>query len=303
MHAKGNLRLVVKNWHYYAMLVIPVAFYLIFFYTPIVGNVIAFRKYQPGGSIFGESYVGMRYFNMFLTDPMFWQAFRNTVQLSLGNIIFGFPMPILFAIMLNEVRSTKFKKLVQTTSYLPHFLSMVIVCGVILEVLTPNTGLINKIIMFFGGQSIKFMSSPRWFKPVYVISGIWQNMGWNAIIYIAALSGVDPQLYEAAQLDGANRYQQMWHISIAGIMNTIVIMLILAIGGIMGIGYEKVLLLYNELNRDAADIVSTYVFRKGFAGGQYSYATAIGLFDAVIGATLIVLANKISKMVTEHSLW
>lgn len=300
---KKTARLFHKYWHYYAMLLLPVVFYIIFQYMPIAGNIIAFRRYQPGGSIFGAEFIGLRYFRLFLGDSMFWQSFRNTLLLSLGNILIGFPIPIIFAILLNEVRSTRYKKIVQTTSYLPHFLSMVIVCGIIVEAVTPNTGLINKIIMFFGGESIRFMSSPQWFKPVYIISGIWQNMGWSAIIYIAALSGVDPQLYEAAQIDGANRYHQMWYISIASIMSTIVIMLILAVGGLLGVGYEKIILLSNELNKDAAETVSSYVFRKGLQAGQYSYATAVGLFDAVIGTVMVYLANRISKRLTENSLW
>ncbi len=294
---------LVKNWQLYTMLLLPITFYIVFMYTPIIGNIIAFRKYQPGGSIFGIQWVGMRYFNMFLSDAKFWSVFKNTVILSLSSLVIGFPMPIIFALFLNELKSLKFKKLVQITSYLPHFLSTIIICGMIMEVLAPNTGIINRLITTLGGSSISFMQNPNWFRPVYIISGIWQNLGWEAIIYIAALTNVDQQLYEAASIDGANKFQQMIHVSLAGIAPTIIIMLILAIGKLMTVGYEKVLLLYNPMTLDKADIISTYVYRLGIEANQYSYATAIGLLESVIGLTLVIIANKVSRKVSESSLW
>lgn len=216
-----------KNWQLYSLLVLPLINYVIFKYAPMVGNIIAFRKFVPGGPVLGTKWVGSKYFKMFINDPVFWNVFKNTFVLSLESLIIGFPIPIIFALLLNEIRGEKFKRFVQTVSYLPHFLSTVIVVGMIKELLSPSTGVVNMIIKNYKGTTINFIADPAWFRPIYIISGIWQGMGWGAIIYLAALSNINPELYESASIDGANRWKQTLHITIPGILPTIIIMLIL----------------------------------------------------------------------------
>lgn len=299
---RSLLKDVRKDWQLYSLLVIPIIFLLIFRYLPMIGNVIAFRRFIPGGSMFGEEWVGFRYFQMFWNDPSFWNVFRNTVILGAASSILTFPIPIIFALLLNEVQGTRFKKFVQTASYLPHFLSMVIVAGMILQ-LTATNGAINQIVKLFTGTTIDFMQNPAWFRPIYVISGVWQGMGWGAILYLAALTNIDETLYEAAKIDGANRWKQTIHVTIPGILPTVVTMFILNIGGFLGVGFEKVLLLYNPLTYSTGDVISTYLYRIGLESSNFSYATAIGLFESLIGLILILSANFISRKITNTSLW
>ena len=290
-------------WEYYLLILVPVIYYLVFLYLPIAGNVIAFRRYAMGDSIFGSSWAGLRYFKQFMGDGEFWRVFANTLRLSVTSLVFGFPAPIIFAILINEVGNKRFKRSVQLISYMPHFLSMVIVIGILQELVAPDKGTINQLIIALGGKSIDFMTKPQWFRTLYIGSSIWQDMGWSAIIYLAALTGIDPQLYEAAAIDGANRWNQTVHVTFASILPTVTMMFIMAVGRLVSVGYEKVLLMYNEFTMPTADVISTFVFRKGIQGGMYSYATAVGLFEAVIAFILVFTANAMSRRLTESALW
>lgn len=291
-----------KDWQLYSLLILPIVYLIIFKYGPMIGNMIAFRRFVPGGSIFGETWVGLHYFRMFIHDPTFWRVFSNTLILGGLTLLFTFPMPIIFALLLNEVRSKKFKRFVQTASYLPHFLSIVIVAGMILQ-LTSASGSVNALIQFFGGDTINFMQRADWFRTIYISSEIWQGMGWGAILYLAALTTIDDALYEAAKIDGANRWKQTLHITIPGIVPTIVTLLILNIGSFLAVGFEKILLLYNPVIYETADVISTYLYRVGLESSSFSYATAIGLFESIIGLILVFTVNAVSRKVTERSLW
>nr|WP_260458672.1 ABC transporter permease subunit [Actinotalea ferrariae] len=291
-----------RDWQLYSFVVLPLIFFIIFRYLPMAGNVIAFRRFRPGGSIFGEEWVGLHYVQMFISDPTFWNVFRNTIVLGALTLIIVFPLPIILALMLNELRSRMFKRLVQTVSYLPHFMSVVIVAGLVFQ-LTSVNGTINQLIESFGGDVVPFMQRADWFRTIYVSSEIWQTVGWGTILYLAALTTIDPQLYEAARIDGANRWRQTWHVTLPGIRPTMVVLLILNIGTFMAVGFEKILLLYNPILYPTADVVSTYLYRVGIVSSNFSYATAIGLFEALIGLTLILSANAISRRLVGTSLW
>ncbi|GMK38160.1 sugar ABC transporter permease [Paenibacillus sp. CCS19] len=300
----GHVR---KEWKLYSFLLIPIAYFVIFKYLPMLGNVIAFRKYRGGPNIFGTEWVGLRYFHMFLKDPTFWRAFYNNIFLSVTYLAFRFPITLIFALLLNELRNMRVKKLVQTVSYLPHFISMVIVAGMIKEIVSEK-GPINTLLSHLGMETIQFISLPEWFPTIYITSGIWQGLGWGTILYLAAMTSINTELYEAASIDGASRFRKAWHVTIPGILPTIMTLLILDIGGIMGSNFEKVLLLYNPLTYETADVISTYVYRMGIGGkegigGNFSFATAVGLFDGVIGLILVSLANFVSKKTTKTSLW
>ena len=291
-----------RDWRIYTFTVLPVIFLIVFRYAPMFGNVIAFRKFRPGGSPVGEEWVGFHYFAMFLSNGQFWTVFWNTIILGGLWLIIGFPLPIILALLLNEVRSRKFKRTVQTVTYLPHFLSIVIVAGIVLQ-LTSVDGSINQVLHWFGIAPINFMQQPEWFRPIYLGSEAWQTVGWGTILYLAALTTIDEQLYEAARIDGANRWQQTWHITLPGIRPTIMVLLILNIGSFMAVGFEKVLLLQNPLVYSTGDVITTYLFRVGVNSGQYSYATAIGLFEAAIGLVLVLSANFGSRRLVGSSLW
>ncbi len=294
--------IIRKDWQLYSLLILPIIYLVIFKYGPMLGNVIAFRRFVPGGNIYGESWVGFHYFRMFINDPTFWKVFTNTLVLGSLTLIIAFPIPIIFALLLNEVKARKFKRFVQTASYLPHFLSIVIVAGMVLQ-LTAVNGSINAIVEFFTGERLNFMQQAEWFRTIYITSEIWQGMGWGAILYLAALTTIDESLYEAAKIDGANRWKQTLHITIPGILPTIVVLLILNIGSFLSVGFEKILLLYNPLIYDTSDVISTYLYRVGLESSNFSYATAIGLFESIIGLVLVLSANKISRKLTERSLW
>ncbi|WP_261301578.1 ABC transporter permease [Paenibacillus andongensis] len=296
------LRHVRKEWKLYSFLIIPVIYFIIFKYVPMLGNVIAFRKYRGGTNLFGTEWVGLSYFTMFMKDPSFWRAFRNDLYLSVLYLVIRFPLTLVFALLLNELRRIRIKKFVQTVSYLPHFISMVIVAGMAKELLSMS-GPINTLLANLGFEKMAFISLPQWFPTIYVTSGIWQGLGWGTILYLAAMTGINTDLYEAAKVDGANRLRLAWHVTIPGILPTIMTLLILDIGGILGANFEKILLLYNPLTYESADVISTYVYRMGITGGNFSYATAIGLFEGVIGLILVTSANYISKKTTNSSLW
>lgn len=286
----------------YLMAVGPVAFLLVFRYAPMLGNVIAFRRFRPGGSIFGETWVGLRYVKLFINDPTFWHVFSNTAILGGLTLIVTFPLPIVLALMLNEVRVKKFKKVVQSISYLPHFLSVVIVAGMLMQLLSLQ-GTVNQIVQGLGGNPISFLARAEWFRPIYVGSEVWQTVGWGTILYLAALTAVDPQLYEAARIDGANRWRQTWHVTLPGIRPTMMTLLILNIGSFLNVGFEKVLLLYTPLTYSTADVISTYLYRVGLLANNLSYAAAIGLFQALIGLVMVLSANFISRRAVGASLW
>lgn len=299
---KNTFQIIKKDWQLYLFLLIPVIYYIIFKYLPMAGNIIAFRKYRAGGSMFGVKWEGLKYFEQFISDPGFWHLFSNTVILSVEVMIFTFPMPIILALLLNELVPGKFKKFVQTTSYLPHFLSVVMLVGIIFEV-TAIDGPVNMFFQHMGWQKVSFMQDPHWFRPIYVASRVWQTTGWGTIMYLSALTAVDPALYEAACVDGANRWQQTLHVTIPGILPTIVTLLVLNVGGLLGVGFEQIILMYNPSTYETADVISSYVYRIGLTQARYSYAAAIGLFEAIIGFILVTFANFCSRKLTETSLW
>jgi putative aldouronate transport system permease protein len=291
-----------RNWQLYTLLVLPVAYFIIFRYLPMAGNIIAFRQYMPGGNIFGEYWTGFQNFQLFLGDPNFWQVFRNTVMLGGLALLFGFPVPIVLALLLNELRSRGFKRFVQTTTYLPHFLSVVIIAGMILQ-LTSLSGTINHFLDTVGLHKVAFIQEPGWFPAIYVGSEIWQTAGWGTILYLAALTTIDESLYEAARIDGASRWKQTWHVTLPGITPTIVTLLVLNLGTFLSVGFEKILLIYNPSTYATADVISTYLYRVGIQSGSFSYAAAIGMFEAVIGAILVISSNVVAKRLTGAGLW
>lgn len=299
VRAKKDFR---RNWSLY-LLVLPVLiFYAIFMYKPMYGAIIAFMDYKPAKGIAGSDWVGFEHFIRFFTGPYFGRLLKNTLLLSIYGIIWGFPAPIILALLLNEVQNKVFKKTAQTITYLPHFISLVVACGMIKDFCL-TTGLFNDIITFFGGEASPLLQNPAYFRTIYTASSVWQEVGWGSIIYLSALSSVDSQLYEAASIDGANRWKQTLHVTLPGIMPTIIIMLILRMGSLMSMGYEKTILLYNPSTYDTADIISSYVYRAGLLEQNWSYSTAIGLFNSVVNCILLVVTNQISKRTTESSLW
>lgn len=293
-----------QNWMLYAMVLIPVVYYIIFRYIPMAGNIIAFRRYRSGSSIFGDEWSGLKYFKMFWKDNSFWKAFRNTLSLNIVYLLFRFPLTLIFALLLNEIKNIHWKKFVQTVSYLPHFISMVIVAGMVRELVSTN-GPINHLLEALGREPVSFIALPEWFTTIFVSSGIWQSLGWGTILYLAAMSNINPTLYEAAEVDGANHFQRVMNVTIPCILPTITTLLILDIGGLCGSGgsFEKIFLLYNPMTYETADVISTYVFRVGLKSGSYSYATAINLFEGVINLTLLTIANFVSKKLTDSGLW
>ena len=291
-----------KNRALYLMVIPVVLFYIMFHYKTMYGAIIAFYNYRPARGIEGSKWVGLDHFIYFFESPFFMRTLKNTLAISFLNLLFAFPAPIVLALLLNEVRNKHYKKIVQTVTYLPHFISSVVICGM-LSSFCLSTGLFNDIIEIFGGERVSLLQGTQYYRTIYIASDIWQTIGWSSIIYLAALSGVDKNLYEAAQLDGANKWQQTWRITIPGILPTIMIQLILRIGTLMSVGYEKTLLIYNPTNYAVSDIISTYNFRMGLELGDWSYATAIGLFNSVVNCILLVISNKISKKYTENSLW
>ncbi len=301
---KSLKRHIGQNWQLYAMLFIPIVYYILFRYVPMFGNVIAFRRYRAGGNLLGSGDFSFKYFKNFIKDESFWRAFRNTLTLNLTYLAFRFPLTLIFALLINEIRNIHWKKFVQTVSYLPHFISMVIVCGMIKELVGTN-GPLNALVEMFGGEKIQFLQIPKYFVPIFTISGVWQSIGWGTILYLAAMANINPSLYEAAAVDGAGHFQRVWHITLPSILPTITTLLILDIGGLVGSGgsFEKVFLLYNPMIYSSADIVSTYVYRMGIGSGNYSYATAVGLFEGLINLVLLTIANFVSKKLTDSGLF
>ncbi|EPY11624.1 binding-protein-dependent transport systems inner membrane component [Paenibacillus alvei A6-6i-x] len=294
---------LVKNWQLYLLLLPVVLYYIIFHYLPMYGIQIAFKDFMANKGIWDSPWVGIKHFERFFNSFYFERLLTNTVLISLYSLALSFPIPILLALMLNEVKAERFKKVVQTITYAPHFLSVVVVVGMLFIFLNPSTGIINHLIVAMGGEPITFMTSPGWFKTLYVLSDVWQTMGWSSIIYLAALSGVDHQLHEAATIDGATRVQRIWHINLPTIAPTIIILLILNLGSVMSVGFEKVFLMQNSLNMSSSDIISTYVYRTGILDAQYSFSAAVGLFNSVVNFALLIVVNYIARRVNETSLW
>jgi len=285
------------------LLVVPVLlFYLIFQYRPMYGALIAFKDYTPTLGVADSPWVGLDNFNRFFNSVYFNRLIKNTVLLSVYNLVFGFPAPIILALLLNEIKSKKFKSATQTVTYLPHFISLIVVTGMLRD-FSLTSGLFNDIITFFGGERSALLQNPKLYRGIYVASSIWQEVGWGSIIYLSALSGVDSELYEAAQIDGAGKWKQMLNITLPGIAPTIIIMLTMKIGTLMNMGYEKTILLYNPATYETADIISSYVYRVGLLEQDWSYSTAIGLFNSIINLTLLLIANKLAKRFSETSLW
>ena len=285
------------------MSLIPLAVLIIFSYLPMYGILIAFKNFIPSEGIWGSPFVGMEHFRRLFAGYNFWRLIKNTLVLSLYSLAAGFPLPIIFAIMLNELKYTKIKKTVQMISYAPHFLSTVVLVSLITVFFGNGGGLVNMLIKKMGGQAIDFQTNIKIFKHLYVWSDVWAGLGWNSIIYISALSGIDPQIGEAAIIDGASRIKRIWHVDIPGILPTAIILLILRCGSIMSIGFDKAFLMQNDLNLEASEIISTYVYKVGIQGAEYSFSTAVGLFNTFINFVLLLSVNKISNKVSETSLW
>ena len=286
----------------YLMILPAIAYFAIFHYAPMYGVIIAFQDYKPLKGISGSAWVGFKHFQTFVQGPFFWRLVRNTLSINIGMLLFGFPLPIIFALMLNEVRSTAFRKVVQTVTYMPHFVSSVVVCG-LMVIFCRSDGLLTNVLTFFGLPKTNLLTIESYFQPLYIGMNIWQELGWDSIIYFAALTSVDAALFEAARVDGAGRWRQMWHITLPGISSTIVILLILRIGNLMSLGWDRIILMYNDMVMETADVISTFVYRTGLVQVQYSYATAVGLLNSIINVILLVSANAVSRKISDSSLW
>jgi len=297
------LKKIARDRQLLVLFVPCIVFYAIFRYGPLYGLIIAFKDYSVYTGILNSPWVGFKHFERFFSGPDFFLLFRNTFLLGFFSLIFSFPFPIILAILLNEVRVRWFKKFVQTASYLPTFLSVVIISSMITDFLSPNNGIVNKLLNQFGFESKYFLIDPEWFRPIYVLSDIWANTGYEAIIFLAAIAGINPTLYEAARVDGASRMRMMWHVTLPSLMPTVLVMFILKTGSMFRIGYEKVLLLYNSMTYNVADVFSTFVYRKGLLESNYSYGAAVGLFEALVALVMLLSANLISKRLGGKGLW
>ena len=286
------------------VLVLPtIIYFFIFAYLPMYGMIIAFQDFSFAKGVLGSKWVGFEHFRQFFNSMYFGRLIKNTILLSVYSIIWGMPFPVIFALLLNELKGKYYKRFVQTVSYFPHFISVVIVVGILVNFLSPVDGIVNIIRGHFNLEPINFMQESRWFRTLYVATGVWQSFGWNSILYLSALTAISSELYEAAVVVGANRFQQVIHISIPGIMPTFIILFILSVGKIMSVGSSKIILMYNPSTYDVADVISTYVYRKSLVGGEFSFGAAVGLFNNIINFLLVFFTNKISKKVSEVSLW
>lgn len=289
------------KWKY--IIILPILIYLIlFYYKPMYGIIIAFKNYRPSLGILDSKWVGLDNFVRFFNDPFFGRVLRNTFAISLLTLVFSFPAAIMLALLLNEVKVSWFKRTIQTITYMPHFIAIVVVCGLVTSYCQSN-GIINDIIVFFGGERSNLLANPKYFYLIYVLSAVWQSMGWNSIIYLAALSGIDQEQYEAAKIDGAGRLAQLWYITLPGLVPTIAMLLVLNLGKVLSVGHEKILLLYQPLTYEVADVISTYVYRVGMLDGNYSYSTAIELFNSIVNITFLLAANKLSKKMGQSGLF
>ena len=300
---RRSLRMDWKRYKLVYLMLLPVlAYYIVFHYLPMAGVVIAFQDYKPARGLSGSEWVGLKHFIDFFSGPYAWRLIRNTVLLSAYQILFAFPLPIILALMLNEMRAHRLKRVCQTLTYMPHFVSLVVICGIVRS-FTSSTGVITTLLTRFGMESVNLLSQPQYYRSIYIISGIWQTIGWESIIYLATLATVDVSLFEAADLDGANRAQKIWHINLPVLVPVIAIQLIMRIGRIMSEGPDKTILLYNAITYETADIISSYVYRSGLEQLNYSSAAAIGLFNSLINMGLVVFANWFSRTYAKESLW
>lgn len=305
MTVKRSLRSrkkIKKYWRLYVMMAPAIIFFAIFNYYPMYGVIIAFKEYSPRLGILGSPWVGFTHFERFFDAYYFWDILKNTLLIGAYQLAM-FPVPIILALSMNEIRNRHFKKITQTITYAPHFISVVVMTGMIIAFLSPTSGIINNFIGLFGVEPIAFLSEPAWFKTIFVQSGVWQTMGWGAIVYLAALAGVSPELHEAATIDGATRLQRILHINIPAIVPIISILLILDVGNLMAVSFEKIYLLQNPLNMQASDVIQTFVYRTGLLEAQYSFSAAVGLFNSVINLILLVIVNYVVRKTTKNSLW
>ncbi|EWS79767.1 sugar ABC transporter permease [Brachybacterium phenoliresistens] len=296
-------RHVARYWQLWAMLAPALGFVIVFAYVPMYGIQLAFREFDFTAGLTGGKWVGLKYFIPFFESPLFWDLMRNTVVISMATLVLGFITPIFLALVINQILRSRIKRAVQTITYLPHFISIVVIVGMLQVFLSPTSGLITRVLAFFGIDGVNFLGSTSTFVPVYVISEVWQHTGWNSIIYLAALAGVSTHLYEAAKIDGASKLQIIRHVDIPALVPTMVILLILNMGGVLNTGFEKVFLMQNTLNLPVSEVISTYTYKIGILSSQFSYSTAIGLFNTVINFGFLVLANQIAKRASDTSLW
>ena len=293
------------NYQLYILLALPIVYIVIFQYLPMYGAQLAFKKYRAAAGIWGSEWVGFKHFIAFFQSFQFQRIVRNTISISAYSLVAGFPIPIILALALNNSQTLHFKKTVQIVTYAPHFISTVVMCGMIIQFLSPNVGIVNKFIAAFGLQPVGFMGRPEWFQTIYVFSGIWQQAGWASIIFLSALASVSPELHEAAIVDGAGMAQRNWHIDLPAIMPTAIILLILNVGNLMSVGFEKVFLLQNVMNLETSEVIQTFVYKRGIAWQppNFSYAAAVGLFNSVVNLMLLVAVNALARRVSETSLW
>ncbi len=309
LHQKKNCTLASRirtelrrNKVLYLIAIPVILYFIIFHYCSMFGLVIAFKEYDLSLGIFGSPWVGLKHFRTFFGGIYFGRTLRNTLIISMYGIVFGFTAPVVFALMLNELKAKFFKKTVQTVTYLPHFISMVVVCGMLVDFLSSD-GMLTNLLAKLGGPQINYIDTPRYFRTIYILSEIWQGVGWGSIIYLAALTGIDQQLYEAATIDGAGRLRQMWHVTLPGISTTVITMLILQMGKVLGVGYEKIILLYSPRTYEVADVISSYVYRMGLNNFMYSYSAAVGLFQSVVNVILLFASNALSKKISDTALF
>ena len=297
------LKLVRRDWLLIMCCLPALSAFIVFYYLPMAGVYMAFTNFKINLGIFGSPFIGIKWFMQFFNSPFFLRLLRNTLTISVYSLLWGFWVPILFAIMLNEISGDRFRRIVQSISYFPYFISVVVVVGIMVNMFGINDGVINAIRDDMGLAKIDFMKSVQWFRTMYIGSGIWQGFGFSAVIYIGAISSIDPQLYEAATVDGASRLRRIWHITLPGILPVAITLLILAIGGMINVGFEKIILMYDGANYEVSDVISTYVYRRGLVGGEYSFGAAIGLFNSVANLIMITAANIISRRVSGVYLW
>ena len=294
---------IKREWQLYLMLLPAIVWFVVFLYKPMYGLQIAFKDYSIFRGVDGSPWVGFEHFETLLSNDQFARAFWNTIKISALNLLFGFPAPIILALLFNEIINTTYKRVTQTIVYLPHFISSVIIAGIITTAFSPTAGVVNTIMGWFGIDSIYFLTKPEWFRPIFVGTGIWQEAGFGSIVFLAAIAGVSPSLYESAVVDGASRWQMMWKITLPSILPTIIIMLIIRIGNVMEVSFEMIILLYQPATYETADVVNTWVFRQGLQSGQYDVAAAAGLFNAIVAFVLVMVANTLSRRYVRTSLW
>ena len=291
-----------KHWNLYLLILPVLVYYVIWCYGPMYGILVAFKEFSPKKGIWGSTFVGLKHFKDFFDSPFAFRVIRNTIMINFWNLIFGFPLPIVFALLLNEVRNKTFKRTVQTVTYMPYFISLVVICGMLVD-FTASDGIFGEITKALGGTPTNMLAEPKYFRSIYVVSDVWQKLGWDSIIFLSALSAINVELYEAATIDGAGKLKQVFHVTLPGIMPTIAILLVLRIGSMMSLGFEKIILLYNGLTYETGDVISSYVYRKGIIENNFGFSTAVGLFNSVINFALVIFANKASAKMTETSLW